>query len=221
MKKIFTYMMMTIVTMTLFMSCDEEDGYLATTLRNRDWQGYIGAYYENRWRLSGSEYETVMRFESKDEFYTSGRGYEVDYDTRSPYEDYAYCSFKWFIVDGEITLIYDDSKWNPIYIVDYRLSSSRFYGYIYDGTNRRIQFDLVASNNFSGWETYRGNSTGGYGDFWDQQYYRARKMNTVDFDATAEQPLVLNRTEQVRQETGIADAVSVASGSFAKAMMEE
>jgi len=219
MKKIFTYMMMTIVTMTLFTSCEEEDGYIATTLRNRDWQGYITRYYQNRWRLSGDSYATVMRFESKDEFYTSGRGYEVDFDTRSPYRDYAYCSFKWFIVDGEITLIYDDSKWNPIYIRnDYYLSTSQFSGYILDGSYDPIRFEFYSEGDFAGWDRYRSYSTGNYGDF---RYYNGREMKMDDFDATAEQPVVLNRTEQVRQETGIADAVSVASGSFAKAMMEE
>lgn len=219
MKKIFTYMMMAMTVVTMFTSCQEEDGYLATTLRNRDWQGYIGAYYQDRWRLSGSEYETVMRFESKDEFYTSGRGYEVNFDTRSPYEDYAYCTFKWFIVDGEITLIYDDSKWDPIYIVDYHLYSTHFYGYIYDGTNRRIKFDLTADGTFDGWDTYRGYSTGSYGDFWDQQYYYSRKAMSEDDFNMVEQPLVINRTEEARKNSGEPDAVSIASGKFAEAMM--
>ena len=219
MKKIFTYTVMALTALVMFSSCEDDDGYLATTLRNRDWQGYIGTYYQNRWRLSGDEYATVMRFESKDEFYTSGRGYEVDYDTRSPYQDYAYCTFKWFIVDGEITLIYDDSKWSPIYIVDYHLSGSRFYGYIYDGSNRKIKFDLTSDGTFDGWDTYRGYGTGSYGGFYDQQYYHAPKKK-IDSVESSNQVLVLDRTEQIRQETGISDAVSIASGKFAEAMSE-
>lgn len=215
MKKIFTYTMMAMMAMLSFTSCEEDDSYIADTLRNRDWQGYIGAYYQDRWRLSGSEYATVMRFESKDVFYTSGRGYEVDYDTRSPYQDYAYCTFKWFVVDGEITLIYDDAKWSPIYIVDYHLYSTHFYGYIYDGTNRRIQFDLENRGAFDGWGNY--NTTGGYGDFINQNYYYAREL-TLDGEPIAKKPLVLDRTEEARLYSGEPDAVSIASGVFAEAM---
>lgn len=218
MKKIFTYTMMALTALVMFTSCEDDDGYIATTLRNRDWQGYIGAYYQNRWRLTGDEYATVMRFESKDEFYTSGRGYEVDYDTRSPYQDYAYCTFKWFIVDGEITLIYDDSKWNPIYIErNYYLTSSHFAGFINDGSGRTIRFDLENAE-FDGWDNYGRYGTGGYGGFSNQQYYHAPKAKPGEALTEAKAPLVLDRTEQVRRESGVADAVSIASGKFAEAM---
>ena len=42
MKKIFTYTVMALTALVMFSSCEDDDGYLATTLRNRDWQGYIG-----------------------------------------------------------------------------------------------------------------------------------------------------------------------------------
>ena len=217
MKKIFTYTMMVLMAMTMFTSCDD-DSYLADTLRNRDWQGRIGVYYQNRWNLRGNQYATVMRFWSKDSFYTSGRGEEVDYNTSSPYRDYAYCTFKWFIVDGEITLIYDDDKWRPIYIYDYRLYSSRFYGYINDGSGRGIEFDFVAADNYDGWDYYSGYGYGGYGDFVNQNYYYSRQMiDDEDFEYV-KQPVVIDRTEAVREATGINEAVSKASGEFAEAM---
>ncbi|MBO7138966.1 MAG: hypothetical protein J6W19_00090 [Prevotella sp.] len=204
-------------------SCDETDSYIAEQLRNRDWQGYIGAYYSDRWGISGDEYATVMRFTSRDSWYTSGRGEELDYSRYSRY-DYAYCTFKWFIVDGEITLIYDDDKWNPIYIVDYRLNGSRFYGYIWDGTNRRIQFDLenVAYND---WGYYNCNRTGGYGTFSNQHYYHSREAQAFSEDEDGlitmkAEPLVIDRTEQVRQESGEPEAVSILSGIFAEKFME-
>lgn len=217
MKKIFTYTMMALMAMTMFTSCDD-DSYIADNLRNRDWQGFIDVYYQSRWSLSGKHYETVMRFMSKDSFYTSGRGEEVDYDTRSPYQDYAYCTFKWFIVDGVITLIYDDDKWKPIYIYDYRLYSSRFYGYIDDGSVRDIEFNFVAAENYDGWGYY--DHTGGYGDFVYQNHYYSRQAPAEDFEYVKEmkQPMVIDRTEEVREATGISDAVSKASGSFAEAM---
>ena len=207
MKKTMLLLMM-LVSMTAIISCEEEDDYIAQQLRDRDWQGYVGAYYSNRWGLSGSEYATVMRFTSKGSYYTSGRGEELDYDTRSPRNDYAYCTFKWFIVDGEITLIYDDDKWSPIYIIDYTLSDSRFRGYIRDYSSRRIQFDFESAS-YGDWGYY--SHSGSYGGFSNQQYYRSRTTDRQTF---------LDRTEEARQNSGEPDAVSVASGSFARAMMQ-
>ena len=209
MKKTMLFLMM-LVSMTAIISCEEEDDYIARQLRNRDWQGYVGAYYSNRWGLSGSEFATVMRFTSKGEYYTSGRGEELDFDTRSPRNDYAYCTFKWFIVDGEITLIYDDDKWSPIYIIDYSLSDSRFRGYIRDYSSRRIQFDFD-SGNYGDWGYYT-NRRGSYGGFSNQQYFRSR---------TPDQEFFLDRTEEARQNSGEPTAASHASGSFARAIMSQ
>ncbi|MBP5339376.1 MAG: hypothetical protein J6Z14_08790 [Prevotella sp.] len=197
--------------LTTLSSCrDNDDDYIAKQLRNADWQGYVGAYYTNRWSLSGTTYATVMRFTSAKDYYTSGRGMELDYDTRSPRYDYAYCTFKWFIVDGEITLIYDDDRWTPIYILDYHLYDNRFYGYIRDYSNRRIQFDFenVAYND---WDYY--NRSGSYGGFSNQNYYHSRSFTDDD-----EVVPFIDRSEQAREFSGEEDAVSIASGAFAKAM---
>lgn len=152
-----------VMAMVCFTCCssNDEDGYIASTLRNHDWQGRVSEYYQNRWGITGAEYSTVMSFQSKDAYYTSGKGYELDYSTTSPQENYAFCTFKWFIVDGDITIIYDDAKWDPIYIVDYELNSKNFYGYIYNGSDRKIQFDLE-STSFSDWDYYKKR---GYRDF--------------------------------------------------------
>lgn len=222
MKKIFTYVMMLTLTMGALTSCENDDQYLADQLRNRDWQGYIGAYYQDRWGITGSEYATVMRFRSNDAWATSGRGEELDYCVNSPRYDYAYATFKWFIVDGEITLLYDDDVWRPIYIIDYGLNSMEFYGYIYDGTNRRIRFDLQSSD-YADWSYYRRSGYGGYGygDFEHQNYYRARENALFDgVEQPTDSVLIINRTEEVRQQTGINDAYSVASGVFAKRYKE-
>ena len=98
MKTVFTYkklMFVVMAAMAVFTSCTKnEDDYIASSLRSSDWQGKITEYYQNRWGINGSEYSTVMGFESKDYQYTSGRGYELDYKTSSPKENYAFCTFK-------------------------------------------------------------------------------------------------------------------------------
>ncbi len=172
----FTKMMfVAVITMVTFTGClKDEDGYIASTLRNSDWQGVITEYYHDRWGVSGSEYSTVMGFESKDAYYTSGRGYELDYKTSSPKENYAFCTFKWFIVDGDITIIYDDDKWNPTYIIDYQMKGNNFYGYIYNGTGRRVYFDLEKTT-FTDWEYYRGRGT-----HYLTSGYRAAKLKNKD-----------------------------------------
>ena len=220
MKMILSYtklMAVAMMAMMAFTSCsnDDEDGYIASTLRNHDWQGYIGAYYD-RWGISGSEYATVFHFSSKDAYYTSGRGEELDYNTRSPYDNFAYCTFKWFIVDGDITLIYDDDKWSPIYIVDYSLSSSLFRGYIYDGSKRKIKFSLE-STDFTEWDRY---NEGGFGEFSHQSYYHSRLAGITTSDAAASDVPFVNRTEQARLHSGNPNAVSIASGIFAEKLKE-
>ena len=215
MKKIyyFTMMMLGLMAIGTLTGCEDEDDYIAQKLRDGSWEGYVGAYYSDRWGLSGTEYSTVMRFTSRSSYYTSGRGEELDYDTRSPYSDYAYCTFKWFIVDGEITLIYDDDRWSPIYIVDYSLGSSWFRGYIYDGSSRRIKFDFENSD-YSDWGTYSGRS-GSYGGFSSQNYFRSRAetKSVADGDNIP----VIDRTDEVRRLSGEPTAVSILSGAFATA----
>ena len=179
MQTMYTYtklMIVALMAMTAFTSCssNDEDGYIASTLRNHDWEGTISEYYKSRWGFSGSEYSTVMRFESKDAYYTSGRGYELDCNLSSPRENYAFCSFKWFIVDGDITIIYDDAKWDPVYIIDYELNSNNFYGYIYNGSNSKILFDLQSAT-FDDWDYYRRK---GYRDFTNT--YMARELAEPD-----------------------------------------
>lgn len=217
MKKFLSRMMLLATmaaAMTILASCETEDDYIAQQLRSGDWQGYIGAYYSDRWGISGSTYATVMRFESRGEYYTSGRGYELNYNVNSPHYDYACSSFKWFIVDGEITLLYDDDVWTPIYIVDYSLGSTWFRGRIYTPSSQRIQFefDNVA---YDDWDYYRNGHYGSYGDFGNPRYFHSR----TDVDHSGDVPF-LDRSDIARENSGESDAFSVASGEFAKAIQE-
>ena len=211
MKKTFLFMVLAATVLTAFTGCDKEDDYIAQQLRAGDWQGYVGAYYSDRWGLTGTEYATVMRFTSRGNYYTSGRGEELDYDTRSPRRDYAYCTFKWFIVDGEITLLYDDDKWSPIYIIDYTLTDTRFRGIIRDYSNRRIKFDFD-NVSYGDWNYY-SNRLGSYGGFSNQKYFRSR--TAPDAEPATD---FIDRTDEARRNSGEPTAVSCASGSFARAI---
>ena len=202
MKKMYTYLMMVLMlsmATTTFTSCETEDQYEADVLIAGDWQGYLGAYYYDRWGLTGNTYETVIRFCANGNGVTSGRGYEVDYDTRSPFYDYAYCEFSWSIVNGVITLIYDDSMWAPVYITNYSLSSSYFSGYINDGTRRDIRFKLE-NVNFGYWDTYRSY----YDDYYYDDYYYSRTRSADSTNVAADSIAAVSKGK------------SIASGAFAK-----
>ena len=224
MKKIYTYLLMVLMATTAtmaFTSCETEDQYEAEVLTAGDWQGYLGAYYHDRWGLIGNSYETVIRFCSRGYGATSGRGYEVDYDVRSPYYDYAYCEFTWSVVDGLITLIYDDSMWYPVYISNYSLSNNYFSGYMNDGTSRDIRFKLK-NVRFDDWDTYRSYGDYYYDGYYYDDYYYSRTRSAADSTLTAPDSIpFLNRTEIARQESGEPTTVSVASGVFAKAIQKE
>ena len=223
MKQFNSYIMMlvmAVIAIPSLTSCEDDDDYIAQQLRDRDWQGTVEAYYRDRWGLTGSTYATVMRFESKGNYYTSGRGYEVDYDIRSPYRDYAYCTFSWCIVNRDIYLIYDDDAWSVMYIQNYGLNDRNFWGYIDSKSSGDIRFDFenVA---YDGWGNYR---QGGYGGFEHQNWYRYRSRTAPSFNEEGETPearLFFDRTEYARQQSGEADAVSVVSGVFAEKIKKE
>lgn len=201
-------LLIALLTTTMFGSCQTEDAYDAEQLTIGFWEGRLGVYYQNRWHVTGQHFATEIHFTHTGAYYTSGRGYEVDYDLNSPYENYAYCTFKWFIVDGEITLIYDDDIWSPVYIYNYHLSSSRFSGYINDGTTRDIRFDFnkVASSEWN--YNPDGNFSGEFGG-----YYYARSATRSGVQSNDSVP-VIDRTPLCNnQEEG---ARSILSGTFAK-----
>lgn len=154
MKKLYIYMTMAMMTMTLFTSCEEmvdwADRCEARTL-DGTWTGYIDTYYYDRWGLTGDTYRTTMYFERETDY--SGWGYEVSYDVNSRYSDYYYCEFKWEVFRGNVRIRYADS-WNDVLIRDYSLSDNRFEGYMDDGTSKDILFDLTYDGHFD-WSHWR------------------------------------------------------------------
>ena len=148
MKLLYTYLTTALMAMVTLTSCepymDWEDRHEARTL-DGTWTGYIDTYYYDRWGLTGDSYRTTMYFERESAY--SGWGYEVDYDLNSRYSDYYYCEFEWDIYKGSIRIRYADS-WNDVYINDYRLNSTRFEGYMDDGSSKDIIFRLNYDSSF-------------------------------------------------------------------------
>ena len=163
-----------------FTSCEDEE--IAQNLagnEGRIWQGTISKYYQDRWGFSGDHYRTVMEFEGDPWHYTSGRGYEVDYDMNDPYGSYWYSEFDWSVRNREIELRYADTGYKPVYISDYYLSNNRFEGFMDDGTNSEIRFSLYLIEDFD-WSRYNGHS------YFDGFRYAPRKAPAASKEAPAE-----------------------------------
>ena len=153
MKKFYTYLAMAICAITMtagFTSCEDGDAVEARTL-DGTWTGRIDTYYADRWGFTGNTYRTTIFFNQIDRY--GGTGYEVDYNMNDRYSNYYYCEFRWEVVQGEIVIRYADS-WNNTYIYDYQLYNDYFEGYMDDGTNRDIHFQLYYDNRFD-WSPYR------------------------------------------------------------------
>lgn len=140
----------------LFTSCEDDAQEVAYTLEG-SWTGYIDTYFEDRWGVTGDEYRVTFTFMRNDGYdyddLTSGYGYETGYNVNDRYQECYQSRFNWFVDNANggpvITIRYTDDPWNPVYIYDYSISGSRFYGYMDDGTNREIQFDLRYDGNFN------------------------------------------------------------------------
>lgn len=149
MKKTYLYTLLLSVLM-LLTGCDE-DAYQADTLQG-GWTGTISTYYYDRWGLTGSDYRTTIYFDRYDAY--GGEGYEVDYKLSSRYRDYYYSPIEWEVRNGVIRIYYPDDDYY-VEISNYLLNASVFEGYMYDGTNRDIEFHLYYDGSFD-WEPYWG-----------------------------------------------------------------
>ena len=157
----------TVLLLTLggfaFVGCDDDfddvfddwDNISEANLLYGTWEGYLGTFYYDRWGVSGEDYITTIRFDKPTYGSTSGRGYEIDRIMGDPSGRYYYCEFSWTVIEGDIVILYDDDIYHPVYIYDYRLSKNRFKGYMDDGTNQEIKFDLRYLSHFD-WGPYYG-----------------------------------------------------------------
>lgn len=176
---LITVMLIGIASLCTLTSCEDDAQEVAYTLEG-SWTGYLDTYVEDRWGVSGEEYRvtfTFIRNNSNQSDYdgsTSGRGIEIGYNVNDRYRDYYRSTFSWYVEDcygafnnkPTIVITYDDDRWNPIYIYDYRINGNRFNGYMDDGTNRDISFDLYYDGGFdyNDWRGYSQRSVTRGGD---------------------------------------------------------
>lgn len=192
MKKIYTYMMMVLMALPMLTltSCDR-DAADAHTL-NGQWEGFISTYYVDRWGLTGEDYRTCIQFVQRDNY--GGTGFEVDYDVRDPLGSYYYSPIDWEVRNGVIRIryIYDNDY---VEISRYSLTPDRFYGYMYDGTRRDIEFSLYYVG-YVDWGSYR-----------EGRYWRRSAVAEGDSVNVADDDIIVN-------------GESVARGAFARAIKE-
>ena len=146
--------------MTALTSCDQDawDRQDARTL-DGTWTGYIDVYYADRWGWTGDSYRTTFRFVQENAY--GGWGEEADYNLS--YGDSFYSEFMWEVVNSTIRITYPSRLGlAPILIYKYRLYDDFFEGYIDDGTNKDIRFQLY----------YDGNYNWGR---WSNPYYASRR----------------------------------------------
>lgn len=194
MKKLYSIITTTIIcisSMFTLTSCEDDAQMVAHTLEG-SWTGYIDTYIYDRWGVSGSEYRVTFTFirnsGSKYDYdsSTSGRGIEMGYNVNDRYANYYRSTFSWYVDDDyysyhkpTIIITYDDDWYHPIYIYDYRISGNRFYGYMDDGTNREIQFDLYYDDGF---------------DYYSDRWY----SRTRSGDGTDESVKVIDNGKSIR-----------------------
>ena len=177
MRRIYTCLMMAVLSLAVLTSCDR-DAMDARTL-DGVWRGYISTYYEDRWGISGSDYQTTFAFLQKNTY--SGIGYEED----SGYNGYFFAPFEWDIRNGNIYLYYPDEDFTYV-IYAYSLSGDYFRGEIEDYTNRRVSFSLTYVGSFSRnyydshrYSTWRGAAVGD--DAGGEVYTKGRTFATGVF----------------------------------------
>jgi len=171
MKKLFTLIAATFITVSLFTSCndywDNDPDYYEAWDLDGIWQGYISNdYYTYRY---GSYANWYTEIEFVQTYAYGGTGTEYDYNSSS--RTYQYDTFTWTVEDGAIYISYRNSGYVNV-IADYDLYNGYFTGnfYAYETGNYLASFTL---EKISGWTYYD------YYDGWYDWDYYAKKNNIV------------------------------------------
>lgn len=143
-----------------FCSCTDEDTMQSMALSG-EWRGDFGMYYDYEdsygRRYTFASYDSYITFIPDYSHANHGRGTQVDYYDRGPYE-YQYYRFSWSVENGYIYLYYDYDYELDTRISSYRMTNDYFSGRFYpSGTS----FQLYKVVDFYDWTPYV--NTYGYG----------------------------------------------------------
>lgn len=152
-------MAITAATMT---SCTDDNEDVAYNLWGV-WEGNMYMQSSYNGRMYQSSY-SVLSFDKNPYEYASGSGYWIDYYSNAPW-DYYSSRIQWRVTGPQEIQIYSQKEGRTYYIYDYRMTSYSFSGYIDDGSNRGVYFELQKTSS-PDWSDY-----GWDGYYWDDNYY--------------------------------------------------
>ena len=151
-----------------FSSCEDIEDINQSMALSGQWRGDFGMYYNyvdgyGR-RYTFDCYDTRITFTPAYSQALHGRGTQVDYDDRGPYE-YQYYKFSWSINNGILYLTYDYDHELDTRISNYRMTNDYFSGtFSSSGTS----FRLYKLADYYNWTPYV--NIYGYGDRYDWDY---------------------------------------------------
>lgn len=161
MKKLFTFASLLFATMLLMTSCKDDEGRdpqeISKILVNYDWQGYQDAYKKqgSGWIDNGERTYNVLRFNGVGTNPQSGTGYLLQFENEFKNNEPEAVKISWRIEDGQITIEYDKTGWQGVYINfnDAEIYGDTFRGDMFDRYDHKYTFKF-SKQTYSNWDKY-------------------------------------------------------------------
>ena len=150
------------LTATLTTGCTDENEDVAYNLWGT-WEGNMYMQSQYNGRVYQSSY-SVLAFDKNPYQYASGTGYWIDYYSNAPW-DYYSSRIQWRVTGNQEIQIYSENEGRTYYIYNYSMGSYRFTGWIDDGQNDPVYFELRKTSE-PDWGDYDWD-----GYYWDDYYY--------------------------------------------------
>lgn len=170
------FLLLSVLLATSLVSCD--DDVTKSVKLSGEWEGDFGMCYDatNPYTSISRRFYasyTYLYFQPHHDYSTYGTGKQIDFYNEGPYSK-QYYYFRWEVEDGHIILTYPSNRNLNIVIDSYRLTNSRFTGYI-----NGERFDLDKLSDFYAWDDYSGDYHYYYNDSWTWGGYYNVKSRAV------------------------------------------
>ena len=166
----------------VFSSCDDEDIEQSMALSGQ-WRGDFGMFYDYVDRhgtvYTFDSYDTRITFTPSYSRARYGRGTQVDYYDRGPYE-YQYYKFSWSISNGSLYLDYDYEHQLDTRISNYHMTNDYFAGTF---ANSGTTFRLYKIADYYNWTPYVNAYGFGSRNDWDYGYPYYAPQTRSDVEA--------------------------------------